>query len=293
MVVGLGIQGPGLLSRLVGEPTPTPGTVTNATMTPAVAAVAATDTPTAPTTVTAATVPAEVATVAPLPPTATATELPTPLPPPPTPTPLPPPTATALPPPTATELPSATPTASPTATGTVTPTPTPSLTATPTATATVGPVDELVACLPDVHEALRSRIIALPPDQQRAIGCPDAPALQGAGEALRFERGQMIGFGMTPEMIVIYADGAWERQFVPEGSAPSGEIPQDEAGLIPPPGRFGWLWEQGDRRDELGNALAPTPVGFSAVYQTVRGAVIAANLDTGEISILPIDRQRF
>ena len=29
-----GIQGPGLLSRLVGEPSPTPGTVTNATTTP-------------------------------------------------------------------------------------------------------------------------------------------------------------------------------------------------------------------------------------------------------------------
>lgn len=158
---------------------------------------------------------------------------------------------------------------------------------------TVGPVDELVACLPDIHEALRSRIIALAPDEQRAIGCPGGPALAGPGEALRFERGQMIGFGMTPEMLAIYADGSWERQFVPDGSTPSGEIPPEQAGSSPPPGRFGWLWEQGDRRDELGNALAPAPIGFNAVYQTFRGAVIAANLDTGEVNILPIDRQRF
>lgn len=293
MVVGLGIQGPGLLGRLVGEPSPTPGTVTNATLTPA-AAVAAAYTPTSLPSATATNAPAAAATVAPVPPTATA--LPTPIPPPPTPTALPP-AATATPPPTATELPTATPTVTatitPTATGTVTATPTPSPTATPSPTVTVGPVDELVACLPDIHEALRSRIIALAPDEQRAIGCPDGPALAGSGEALRFERGQMIGFGMTPEMLVMYANGSWERQFVPDGSTPGGEIPPEQAGASPPPGRFGWLWEQGDRREELGSALAPAPIGFNAVYQTFRGAVILANLDTGEVTVLPVAQQRF
>lgn len=135
--------------------------------------------------------------------------------------------------------------------------------------------------------------MALPPEQQRAIGCPDGPGLTGAGENLRFERGQMIGFSMTPEMIVIYADGQWERQFVPDGSAPAGEAPPEEAGLYLPPGRFGWLWEQGSRRTELGGALAPAPVGFNAVYQTFRGAVIVANLDSGEMTVLQIAQQRF
>lgn len=284
MVVGLGIQGPGLLSRLLGEPSPTPGLVSQATMTPDSAA-AATFTPTPSPTATAVAAPSVTTTVA----QPTATNTPPP----------PPPTATAAPPtplpptplPTATPVPSATPTATVTPTPSITPTA--SVTATPSPTATLGPVDELIACLPDIHEALRSRIIALPPEQQRALGCPDGPALQGGGEALRFERGQMFGFGMTAEMVVTYFDGAWERQFVPEGSTPSDETPPEGAGLYPPPGRFGWLWEQGSRRDELGGALAPAPVGFNAVYQTFRGAVIIANLDTGEVNILPVDRQRF
>jgi len=292
MVVGLGIQGPGLLSRLLGEPSPTPGLVSQATVTPS-DVTAATFTPTPSSEATATATPGDAATVAqtpatntPPPPPPTATALP--------PTPLPP---TPIPPPTATLMPSPTPTATATGTPTVTPTPsitpTASMTATPSPTATLGPVDELLACLPDVHEALQSRIIALPPDQQRALGCPDGPALQGRGETLRFERGQMFGFDATAEMVVTYLDGAWERQFVPEGSAPSGETAPEGAGLYPPPGRFGWLWEQGSRRAELGGALAPAPVGFDAVYQTFRGAVIIANLDTGEINILPVDRQRY
>lgn len=281
MVVGLGIQGPGLLNRLIGDPTPTPGAVSTVA-TPG-GAVAATFTATPSST---PTTPA--ATPEPIPPTATPPPPPaTPTPLPPSPTELPPPTSTDTPLPTATATatPSATPTPSITATATVSPTPSP--------TATAGPVDELAACLPDIHETLRGRIILLAPEQQRAIGCPDAAALQGSGAGLRFERGQMISFSMTPELLVLYPDGSWERQFVPEGSEPSGEIAPETPGVYAPPGRFGWLWEQGNRHDALGGALTPDPAGFNAVYQTFRGAVIVANLDTGEVTILPVDRQRF
>jgi hypothetical protein len=97
---------------------------------------------------------------------------------------------------------------------------------------------------------------------------------------------------MTQEMLVVYTDTQqWERQFVPEGEeTPVEETPPD--GLYIPTGRFGQLWQQGERRNELGYATAPGPGAFSAVYQTFPGALIILNQNSGQVVVLPTANQR-
>jgi hypothetical protein len=97
---------------------------------------------------------------------------------------------------------------------------------------------------------------------------------------------------MTQEMLVVYTDTEqWERQFVPE----SQEAPVEETapeGLYIPTGRFSQLWQQGERRNELGYATAQAPGEFSAVYQTFPGALIILNQNSGQVVVLPTASQR-
>ena len=52
------------------------------------------------------------------------------------------------------------------------------------------------------------------------------------------------------------------------------------------------LWQQGDRRNELGFATAPAPGSFPAVYQPFPGALIILNQGSGEVVVLPTANQR-
>ncbi len=62
-------------------------------------------------------------------------------------------------------------------------------------------------------------MLSLDPAIQAVYGCPDSPALVGTAQSWPFERGYIVGFNMTPEMLVVYTAGQqWERQFVQEGS---------------------------------------------------------------------------
>lgn len=262
-----GIQGPGLLDRLTGGPTP-PGQVSIATGTPGVLpGLVITDTMTA----TPLPTPVPSLTATP-PPAATATQTATPVPP--TSTPVPLPTDTPVPPPTATS----TPTALPTATATMTLTP--------------GPNPTLASCLSQVDAGLQTYLLAQDPAIQAVFGCPDGPALVGTAESWSFEHGYIVGFDLTPEMLVVYTAGQqWERQFVQEGSDTGQNEPAPE-GLFVPTGRFGWLWAQGDRRNELGYATAPAPGQFPAVYQSFPGALMILNQSSGEVVVLPTASQR-
>lgn len=275
LVALFGIQGSGILGRLTGEatPSPTPGEVSQATGTPSglpglviTGTVTLTPTASASPTVSPTALPA-----------ATATDTATPVPPSPTPVPLP--TETPTPPPTAT------------------PTSTPSPTATATMVATAGPNPTLVACLGQIDAGLQSYLLSLDPAIQAVYGCPDSPALVGTAQSWPFERGYILSFSMTPEMLVIYtAGGQWERQFVQEGGEqPPGEQPpveQPPAGLYAPVGRFAVLWSQGERRTELGYATAPTAGEFPVVYQSFPSALMILNQNSGQVTILPTASQR-
>ena len=59
-----------------------------------------------------------------------------------------------------------------------------------------------------------------------------------------------------------------------------------------PRGQFGEAWAQGERRNELGYALAPEAVSFEAAVQVFPGAALVANLDSGDVVILPTGSQR-
>ncbi len=281
LVVAYGIQGPGLLDRLVGGPNPpsTPGEVSQVTGTPAgLPAVVITLTVTATGTPPAATftpVPAATATGT-LAPTLTFTPVP------PTATPLPPPTETPTP------LPTETPTLLPTPTVTLTPT----ATLTPTVAPTVGPNPTLVACLAQVDPGLQGYLLQQDVPTLEAFGCPNGPALTGTAQSWPFERGYIVGFDMTQEMLVVYTETEqWERQFVPEGQeAPIEETPPE--GLYIPTGRFGLLWGQGERRNELGFGTAPAPGEFPAVFQTFPGALMILNQSSGQVVVLPTANQR-
>jgi hypothetical protein len=274
LIAAFGIQGPGLLDRLVGGPNPpaTPGEVSHATGTPQglpgaviTPTVAATGTPVASPTATPTPLPTATGT---LPPTATYTPVP------PTPTPLP-----------ATE----TPTPLPTATPTLTPLPT----ETPTATPTIGPNPTIVACLAQVDPAIQAYLLGQQAGVLEQIGCPDGPALGGTAQSWSFERGYIVGFSMTQEMLVVYTDNQqWERVFVPEGqeTPPLDEAPPE--GLYVPTGRFGLLWLQGERRNQLGYADQPSPGEFPALLQTFPGALIILNQGSGEVVVLPTANQR-
>lgn len=275
LIALFGIQGPGLLDRLVGGPTP-PGEVSQATGTPGllpggVITTTVTATPTASATPSA--MPSATGTASPVP---TATDTATPE----------PPTATPVPPPTDTPLPA------PTATPTWTPLPT----ATPLATPTPGPNPTLAACLGQIDPGLQTYLLAQDPAMQAVYGCPDGPPLVGIAQSWPFERGYIVGFNMTPDMLVVYTAGQqWERQFVPEGQ-PLGEPPPGEApppeGLYLPTGRFGALWAQGERRNELGYATAAGPGEFPAVYQSFPSALLILNQTSGQVTVLPTASQR-
>jgi hypothetical protein len=270
LVALFGLQGPGLLDRLIGGATPsaTPGEVSQATGTPGgLPGLVITGTLTA--TPTASAVPSATPTA---PPAATATGTATPVPP--TPTPVPPPTDTPTPAPTAT------------------PTWTPLPTATATLAATPGPNPTLASCLAQIDPGLQTYLLAQDPAIQAVFGCPDGPPLVGTAQSWPFERGYIVGFNMTPEMLVVYTAGQqWERQFVPEGSeTPHDEIPPE--GLFIPTGRFGFLWVQGERRNDLGFATAPAAGEFPAVYQSFPGALMILNQSNGEVVVLPTASQR-
>jgi serine/threonine-protein kinase len=277
LLVSLGIQGPGLLERLVGPPVPpvTPGEVSQLPGTPTLqpgavitptSTIGPTSTPEPPT----ATVPAPTET-----PTATATPIP-PTPVPPTPVPIPP---------TDTPIPTSTPTWTPTAT--------PSPTITPTPTVTPGPDPAIVACLDRIDPNLHGEILSKDPTWQRELGCPDAPALVGNAFPMQFERGYIVGFDMTPEMLVVYTESQqWEHLFVPDEGQGMPEAPPPPEGLFVPTGRYGWLWSQNGRSNELGYARTPEPGAFGAVYQTFPGAVIIYNMVDGALTILPVKQQR-
>jgi hypothetical protein len=59
-----------------------------------------------------------------------------------------------------------------------------------------------------------------------------------------------------------------------------------------PTGRFGQLWGQGERRNELGFATAPAPGEFPAVLQTFPGALMILNQSSGQVVVLPTANQR-
>jgi serine/threonine protein kinase len=275
LVVAYGIQGPGLLDRLVGGPNPpaTPGEVSQVTGTPiGLPAVAITPT------VTATGTQPPTATFTPVPPTATGTLAPT---------------LTFTPvPPTATPLPAPTETPTPLPTDTPTVLPTPTVTLTPTVAPTVGPNPTIVACLSQVDQDIQAYLLQQDAATLEAFGCPDGPGLLGTAQSWPFEHGYIVGFDMTQEMLVVYTDTQqWERQFVPESQeAPVEETPPD--GLYLPTGRFSQLWQQGERRNELGYATAQAPGEFSAVYQTFPGALIILNQNSGQVVVLPTANQR-
>ena len=165
-------------------------------------------------------------------------------------------------------------------------------TLTPTVAPTVGPNPTMVACLAQVDPGLQGYLLQQDVPTLEAFGCPDGPALTGTAQSWPFERGYIVGFDMTQEMLVVYTETqAWERQFVPEGQeAPSEETPPE--GLYIPTGRFGQLWRQGERRNELGFATAPAPGEFPAVFQTFPGALMILNQSSGQVVVLPTANQR-
>ena len=287
MLLAFGVQGPGLLDRLAGgaNTTPTPGLVSQVggtpkitpNGTPIVAPIAppvAADPPTATATATATPVTIVVA----VPPTPTLAPSATP-----------PPTSTPEPLPTDTPVPLPTDTPTPTATATVSPT--------PTTTPTLGPNPTLVACLDQIDPSLQTYLLAQDYATQAVYGCPDSPPLSGTAQTLPLDHGYIVGFDMTPDMLVVYSDSQqWERQYVPDqgGEPPIEPPPPDQPPVEPPPdgrfiptGRFGFLWSQNDRGEELGYALAPEPSAFPAVYQSFPSALMILNRDSGEVVVLP------
>ena len=132
-------------------------------------------------------------------------------------------------------------------------TPTPSPTVTLTPTVTPGPDPGIVACLDRIDPNLHGYILGESPGWQVELGCPDAPALVGNAFPLQFERGYIVGFDMTPEMLAVFAESKqWERQFVPDEGQGMPDAPPPPEGLFVPTGRYGWIWSQNGRRDELG-----------------------------------------
>ena len=201
----------------------------------------------------------------------------------------PPPTDTALPP-TATALaPTATPPPTATETATEAPPPTATETATPTATATPTPDPDatIEACLPQVDASLRQRLAELPEERRRAIGCPIGDAQSGEAQMTPFERGYMVGLTAAPELYAVYfATNAWERQPIPEVSAPPPDLPPPPEGRFAPSDRFAALWQADRRWEALGFATEPQPRDFAVVIQGFDGAVLIGNRDTGELAVL-------
>lgn len=201
------------------------------------------------------------------------------------PTPLP--TATA--PPTATPAPTEAATPTETLLPTAAPPPTATETATPPATSTPTPDPDaaLEACLPQVDEALRQRLSALPVEERRAIGCPIGGSQRGAAQMAPFERGYMVGLVTAPELYVVYfPTNAWERQSIPEVSAPPPDLPAAPEGLFTPSDRFAALWQVDRRWEALGFATEAQPRDFALVIQGFEGAVLLGNQDTGELAVL-------
>ncbi|MBK8049778.1 MAG: hypothetical protein IPK16_23325 [Anaerolineales bacterium] len=129
---------------------------------------------------------------------------------------------------------------------------------------------------------------AQPAEQQMAFGCPEIEASVGAGYKLLFEHGYMLGFDMAPDLLVVYEDsGEWERAIAPGDAAPPPDV-----GPEAPPGRFGWLWSQGSRSEELGLATSPEPMRFDAVYQSFPSAVMVGDRGNMEVTVLTADQQR-
>ena len=131
-----------------------------------------------------------------------------------------------------------------------------------------------------------------------AFGCPDGPGLLGTAQSWPFEHGYIVGFDMTQEMLVVYTDtrdsgsGSLCRKDRRRLPRVCHRTRDSARGQVHPDGRFGQLWQQGERRNELGFATAPAPGAFSAVYQTFPGALIILNQNSGQVVVLPTNNQR-
>ena len=204
-------------------------------------------------------------------------------------------TPTASPADTPTLLPTATlepPTATPTDTSVPTATELPAETPTETPPPTADPT--LVACLDAIDEVFRPTILALPPDEQAALGCPIGPAQSGPAQVLRFDAGYMVGVDEVAEFYVVYGYGvdSWERRNAPvQGDLPT-DLPAPTENRYPPGGRFGALWAADRAWETLGFATDAQAEAFTGVIQGFPGAVLIANRSDGTVATLPMEKQR-
>lgn len=192
------------------------------------------------------------------------------------------------PPPTERPAPTATPTATPTALPAVTPTPTslPGDTPTPDAEAT------LAVCLRQADEKFQQYADDLDAERRKALGCPLGPTQIGPAQMTPFERGYMVKLNDASDLYIVYLrEGRWERLPWLEESALPLDIPPPPDGLYLPTGPFAPLWAAEGRWAQLGYAVEPTPVDFTAVIQMFEGAVLIGNRDAAEVAVLPVGRE--
>jgi hypothetical protein len=145
----------------------------------------------------------------------------------------------------------------------------------------------LTACLSQADAALRQHLAELPDERRRAIGCPIGDAQSGPAQVLSFEHGYMVGLSAAPELYVVYLSGnTWERQPIPEVSAPPPDLPSSPEGRFLPSDRFAALWQTDRRWETLGFATESQPRDFTVAIQGFENAVLVGNRDTGEVNIL-------
>ncbi|MCB0042077.1 MAG: hypothetical protein KDE23_20475, partial [Caldilinea sp.] len=145
-----------------------------------------------------------------------------------------------------------------------------------------------------IDEVFRPAILALPLEEQAALGCPTGGAQSGPAQVLRFDRGYMVGLDEVAEVYVVsgYGVDAWERRIAPPAGELPPDVPQPPEDRYLPGGRFGALWAEDRAWETLGFATDAQSEAFTGVIQSFPGAVLIANRSDGTVATLPAGRQR-
>jgi hypothetical protein len=125
------------------------------------------------------------------------------------------------------------------------------------------------------------------------FSCPTTPAYKAVGYYLGFEQGFMLRLDENPLIYVYYQPtGEWEQVVasLPAESTAGENLPPASEGA--PPGLFGRVWAENQRRISLGRPLTQEPATLDALVQVFTGGILVGNQADGSVLVFPRSKLR-